>query len=808
MSIQSEITRINTNIANAYDAVVTMGGTIPQTQNTANLPDAIATLAQTDIIQLEWIEGTGVQYIDTGVKGGSSCSYEIKFICSSTSIIGNYQGILGYSSSTQVTFPKIFQDNNSTGTSTSSLYAQSYGTGSKVNVNLGNIANQTVTVKYNGTTVYLDGTSKGNLVNTGWGNENICVNINNTSKGVSKIFYVKMYTDGVLVRDFIPALRKSDYEVGLYDKVNNQFYSNSGLGYFKPGIKIAGYSILDYLQSAGAAWFDTGVSGGSKMEYHMLINTLGSKARNYEQYFAGDNSPVTHKVYMNGSTNTSPVLAQQANGVYWSGTSTANLNVYNNADAWHNISFYSDGKLYLDTTLKGTGVNNGWGTLSYYLFNSHSEPTLISSMRMRYLVMKTDGVIQRFYIPMRKESPITSNITFGVYDLVNDTFVPSASNTSFTANARMMIDDGTTSPYYSIPVVVPTPSTKTGSIANQIDRINENIDNAYDVCRQIGRTMPSNMNSVNLEPTILDSTLYTVTWKNYDGTILETGYYFSGETPVYDGINPTKPSDGTYNYAFDGWSPIVGPITGNTVYTAQFIAYSVSDTMYYKLDNGVLNLRNNAYTGYTDCSNTLYAYWPESSPWNNDRRSITSVVFDNVVSPVRCNEWFYDCQNLTTIANISELNTSNTVELYRTFADCYSLTNLDVSGFDTSNVTQFTGAFYCCESLTSLDFSNWDTSNATDMYQMFAGCSSLTSLDLSSFNTSNVTNMGNMFEGCSSLTYLDLSSFDMSNVTTTTNMFRLTHNVATAYCKTPADKVILDAVCQRSGVSWRFTVKQ
>lgn len=61
MSIQSEITRINTNIANAYSAVTAMGGTVPQTQNSANLPDAIATLYEAQYIQLEWIESTGTQ---------------------------------------------------------------------------------------------------------------------------------------------------------------------------------------------------------------------------------------------------------------------------------------------------------------------------------------------------------------------------------------------------------------------------------------------------------------------------------------------------------------------------------------------------------------------------------------------------------------------------------------------------------------------------------------------------------------------------------------------------------------------------
>ena len=78
MSIQNQIDRINTNIANAYDAVDTMGGTLPVTQNSANLPDAIATIPhQSDYIQLEWIEGTGTQYIDTGITPNDNYIIEI-----------------------------------------------------------------------------------------------------------------------------------------------------------------------------------------------------------------------------------------------------------------------------------------------------------------------------------------------------------------------------------------------------------------------------------------------------------------------------------------------------------------------------------------------------------------------------------------------------------------------------------------------------------------------------------------------------------------------------------------------------------
>ena len=45
MSIASEITRINSTIANAYTACNNKGATIPQTQNSANLAAAISSIS-------------------------------------------------------------------------------------------------------------------------------------------------------------------------------------------------------------------------------------------------------------------------------------------------------------------------------------------------------------------------------------------------------------------------------------------------------------------------------------------------------------------------------------------------------------------------------------------------------------------------------------------------------------------------------------------------------------------------------------------------------------------------------------------
>ena len=57
-----------------------------------------------------------------------------------------------------------------------------------------------------------------------------------TSNAIIKLHSLKIKMKNVAVRNFIPAMRNSDGEIGLYDTVTKQFFTNAGTGTFTSNI--------------------------------------------------------------------------------------------------------------------------------------------------------------------------------------------------------------------------------------------------------------------------------------------------------------------------------------------------------------------------------------------------------------------------------------------------------------------------------------------------------------------------------------------------------------------------------------------
>lgn len=62
--------------------------------------------------------------------------------------------------------------------------------------------------------------------------------IEKNSSNCYKLFGLKFYDSNTVIRDYVPCYRKSDNEPGLYDIVNDVFYTNAGTGTFAIGADV------------------------------------------------------------------------------------------------------------------------------------------------------------------------------------------------------------------------------------------------------------------------------------------------------------------------------------------------------------------------------------------------------------------------------------------------------------------------------------------------------------------------------------------------------------------------------------------
>ena len=64
---------------------------------------------------------------------------------------------------------------------------------------------------------------------------------------------------------------------------------------------------------------------------------------------------------------------------------------------------------------------------------------------------------------------------------------------------------------------------------------------------------------------------FTITWKDYDGTVLETDTDVAyGATPEYNGETPKRDDSANIKYTFAGWTPEIDTVKGATTYTATY----------------------------------------------------------------------------------------------------------------------------------------------------------------------------------------------------------------------------------------------
>ena len=248
---------------------------------------------------------------------------------------------------------------------------------------------------------------------------------------------------------------------------------------------------------------------------------------------------------------------------------------------------------------------------------------------------------------------------------------------------------------------------------------------------------------------------YTVVWKNYDGTVLETDTVNYGVVPTYDGETPTKPADAQYTYTFSGWSPEVASVTGDATYTATYSNLANTYTISYVL-NGGINSSNNP-SDYTI-----------ESPVILDNASRTGYLFDG---------WYLENEFVHKVETISNGNYLENITLYAKWTPKtyeVSLYVLDFStkgpytvSFETNGANEAVSD-QVVDGTHSLTYPGIVTKNGFAFTGWYSDPECTVLFDFTKQVTSNITVYAgwiNMYEGenVHSQIYLDASKYTSSN---------------------------------------------
>ena len=191
-----------------------------------------------DYTQVGYIESTGTQYIDSGVKLGLNDGFDIKFLTTNNpQTTGIYGAIFGgRSGSGNKEYQLTTFDTASLGRG-GTLRWGSNSVGACVNAKITTNIIQKCSLKNkiykapDNTESEITVNSEDSVYNTyifGLNNSGVFTQSGNGCR----IYYLKLYNGDTLIRDFIPCIRNADNEVGMYDLVNNVFYTNQGTGEF------------------------------------------------------------------------------------------------------------------------------------------------------------------------------------------------------------------------------------------------------------------------------------------------------------------------------------------------------------------------------------------------------------------------------------------------------------------------------------------------------------------------------------------------------------------------------------------------
>lgn len=240
---------------------------------------------------------------------------------------------------------------------------------------------------------------------------------------IGSIYYTRLYDEGTLVRNLVPCYRKTDSVIGMYDLVNDTFYTNAGTGAFGKGGYIGGpsrlpdeYEEATYIRSNGTQYIDTGFIGNQDtrtiIKYQSADNVAG-------QFIFGARTESNSNAYFISADNTDFYFGYDGNSTY---TRSVNTNVHT-VDLNKNVLVFDGATVQTFTKQNFTTPNN------LLLFGSYNGGSVVigKTTSIYSCSIYDNDTLVRDFVPCYRKADFKA----GMYDIVNNVFYDNAGTGDF-----------------------------------------------------------------------------------------------------------------------------------------------------------------------------------------------------------------------------------------------------------------------------------------------------------------------------------------------------------------------------------------
>ena len=387
-----------------------------------------------DYIELEYIEGTGTQYVDTGFNPNHDTSIELE--------VSNVSSL----DAPMISSSSKWQAGTFILTAGGNYYKWYYNNETVIGqINSRSIDKIFLYRKY---TKFNDAViSENTNINSSIFSDNTLWIFSGPSAGSQgkftkfrlhsfKIMSSGLNEERVYARDFIPAKQISTGEVGLYDKVDNVFYPNKGTGMFVAGPEVGEivndepeYEELKYINFNGTQHLDTlyplWKSANWKIDYKFSVPEF----YNYIHLFSVADDDILNEIWINQNAKYSIRIASASTGKQEinNGYLSVNEDYTVIHDCVNNIITTEFNNSIINTYDCSTGSHPNLN------LRFGKRDTGIFKGTLYYLKMYDNGTLVRDFIPVQK----TSNNRVALYDKVEKKYYYSSGTEDFIAGPKL-----------------------------------------------------------------------------------------------------------------------------------------------------------------------------------------------------------------------------------------------------------------------------------------------------------------------------------------------------------------------------------